>query len=465
MAERMLLLMNSNVALLAYKFWKIVLKGRTVALRSKNTEANILMHLECELLEEAFLYFLACGCRIIDFKRIAKDSFSIDEKSEWIADRNQLNSIWIPCLAQLQKDGLIMGQDLSGIISLVHTMLEDDVRTCIEAVPHYIRLAQRIGPKFNEGNFQPAALVGNALASPTQKTMFQIFNKAGIPVFALEHGITNGILQAAEYWHEENAMTNSHAWVCFNEISNNYHKRSKPDGAGKAVGMPRAHRKVRFGNLQRIFIRRSLKLPSKARIVIYVASLYHNNQIYAPFCFTDNEYHFFKKSVVFDVLGKVADPCLVKLYPTYRYPDEDPFAGLLKLPGNVRAIQFVEYRYLRAVADVVICDSPQSTLGWVWSSGKPLIYLDHPFSPVVPSVADRMDESIFRIDCSSDKWQEEALALLRLPHEELCSRWKKKEKERKEMEKTHIFGPRGRAGRNAAEFVVNETLRHASGKS
>jgi hypothetical protein len=97
----------------------------------------------------------------------------------------------------------------------------------------------------------------------------------------------------------------------------------------------------------------------------------------------------------------------------------------------------------------------------VWSSGKPVIFLDHPFSPVIPSVADSMDKSIFRIDCSSTHWLEDARDLLALPHEELVRQWNAKEPRRKAMERTHIFGPKGRAGRKAADFIVGETLRHA----
>ena len=65
------------------------------------------------------------------------------------------------------------------------------------------------------------------------------------------------------------------------------------------------------------------------RLIVYIANLYFNNYIYSPGSCSDGFYHQFKKRVVYDLLGKVKDPCLLKLYPTHRYLDPDPFADLM----------------------------------------------------------------------------------------------------------------------------------------
>ena len=205
--------------------------------------------------------------------------------------------------------------------------------------------------------------------------------------------------------------------------------------------MPRVNREIRWPHVQRVLGARLLGIPLRERLVVYVANLYYNNYIYSPGSSSDTYYHRFKRSVVFDVLGRVSDPCLVKLYPTLRYSDADPFAGLIELPPNVKAVQFFEYRYLRAAGDVVICDSPQSTLGWVWSARAPLVFLDLPSNPLVPFVAEAFDRAIFRINGSKPGWQEQVRSLLELPHEELIGLWQEKEPFRREVEERYIFGP------------------------
>jgi hypothetical protein len=135
----------------------------------------------------------------------------------------------------------------------------------------------------------------------------------------------------------------------------------------------------------------------------------------------------------------------------------------MDLPPNVKPVQFIEFRYLRAVGDVLICDSPQSTLGWVWSARVPLIYLDLPTNPLVPHVAEAFDKAIFRFDCSKEGWEEEVRALLALPEAEFTAKWKAKAPAREEVEEKVIFGPPGKAGERAAEFIVRETLKRYKG--
>jgi hypothetical protein len=223
--------------------------------------------------------------------------------------------------------------------------------------------------------------------------------------------------------------------------------------------MPKVNKLIRLKKVQRIAARRMLGLPQRGRVIVFVSNLHFNNYVYSPGSCSDTSYHGFKRTVVYDILGKLKEPGLLKLYPTLRYPDPDPFSAQMELPKNVKVVQFFEYRYLRAVGDVILCDSPQSTLGWVWSAGVPLVFLDLPSNPLLPQVAQDFEKAIFRFDCSRKGWVEEVRSLLELPPEVLKGLWKDKEPARKTVTEKYIAGPPGNAGRRAAGFIVDEMKR------
>jgi hypothetical protein len=283
-------------------------------------------------------------------------------------------------------------------------------------------------------------------------------------VFTFEHGLTYGLSVMAEHWLDRDSMCIGDGRVCYTDTAEQYHRKCAYAGpAALVAGMPAFNKHLRWRAVQRRVARRMLGFSGEGRLIAYVANLYVNNSIYSPGCGSDTYYHDVKRKVVFDILGKTRAQCLLKLYPTYRYADPDPFEGLMDLPPNVKPVQFIEFRYLRAMADVLLCDSPQSTLGWVWSARVPLIYLDLPSNPLVPPVADALDKAIFRFDCSREGWEEDVRRLLALPEEEFAAQWKAKEPARKEVEEKVVFGPPGKAGKRAAEFIVRETLKRFKG--
>jgi hypothetical protein len=251
-------------------------------------------------------------------------------------------------------------------------------------------------------------------------------------------------------------LTSDYA-IFYNNSSRYIYEKSPKRPTGFVAGAPSINKNINLKKLQRALTKRLLNIPKNDRFIVYVANLYSNNHIYNPGLPNDYYYHSLKKCVVYDILGALKELCLLKLYPTHRYLDDDPFLNFMRLPLNVRVIQYFEYRYLRAVGDVIICDSPQSTIGWAWSSRVPLLFLDLPSNPLLPEVAEAFDQAIFRVDCSKDGWVGNVKRLLILPHEELLRRWKAKGPFRKAVEERYIFGPPGNAGKRAARFVIDET--------
>ncbi|MBW2003594.1 MAG: hypothetical protein JRI72_03125 [Deltaproteobacteria bacterium] len=457
--ERIFALLNMDREMIAFRFWKRILKSIPISLPFRTPKIEVLYYQNCELLEETFLPLLLSGCKIrkIEFSipNTQKKGLEVDE---WMREED---TVGIFEKAQEKYEKMIpefKGARLGPVGRFYYPLLKKIVAHIVNGMQYIEENGNKIIRDNGSIDSIPRVVVTNAF-SGLQMVLYSYLRDKGIPIYAFEHGITNGLSEFAEFRHGSNQMCLSHVGVCYNDLSKNYHDRScKAVSKSIVVGAPKVTKELRFRKIQRILLRHFLGISRRQRVVVYIAYLYRNNYIFGPKVPSDTFYHRVKKKVVFDILGQLDDVCVLKLYPTYRYPDPDPFASLLELPRNVRILDFFEYRYLRGLGDVVICDSAESTLGWVWSTGVPLIFLDLPSNPLLPDVADEFDKAVFRIDCSKKKWEEAIRDLLQRPHGELLRAWKMKEPARKKFEQMGIFGPLGNAGRRAADFIVSESL-------
>lgn len=462
--ERLFSVLNWGVEVVFFKIWKRFLGSRNVSLPLINqSRLSITYFNDCELTEETALHFLLRGCLLSRLKLSKGGIFDGIDEHACLQEHEIIDALddtlqFFPNLSQYLWE---RSESLARLISL---MMKNVISYCYQCANDMMKI------RLDKPESKKGVLVTNGLYSPFERLVYYWARKHNMPVYVAEHGLTNGLSNMSGYSLEDNELCASSAALCFSEESSRFHKMSCGlESKVFTVGMPQVNRKLKYRRAQRYLSMRRFGLPAHRRVVVYISNLYFNNYVYSPGSFGDTYYHRIKRKMVYEVLGKINDTCLLKLYPTHRYVDPDPFAGLMVLPNNVRVIQFFEYRYLRAVGDVVICDSPQSTLGWVWSTRAPLVFLDLPSNPLLPPVADAFDHAVFRIDCSRDGWWNEARELLLLPPQELVRRWNRKREQREEIEERFIFGPGGRAGKRAADLIIRDsmdgTLLEASGLS
>ncbi|MBN2125288.1 MAG: hypothetical protein JW821_13405 [Deltaproteobacteria bacterium] len=461
--ERIFSLLNLDLSLFLFKLWKILLHSREISLPFAQRSTKVLFYKSCELIDESFYHFLRYGGRIRRFTQNGSSPASLDIVPEAL-DKDHVNRIFEECRVHAIPDW----NDRDDAFRVVSDILCNRINTSLRFGLQWARGLQRQldEPFTGEQGLKtqrigsPALLITNSLTTPTERALYFLLKERKIPVFAYEHSVTFGLSEMSrDFVEDQSSLLTSDAAIFYNAASQRMHSRASGYKGGTVAGAPLLNRRLRFRKLQRYLSRRLIKVPAGKRLVVYVANLYSNNHLYNPGLPTDYRYHLLKKAVVYDVLGKTEDPCLLKLYPTHRYREDDPFLDLMVLPPNVKAIQYFEYRYLRAVGDVVICDSPQSTLGWVWSAGVPLIYLDLPSNHLLPDVAKAFSDAIFRVDCSKPAWVDDVKSLLDMPHGELLQRWNHKRPAREAAEAEYLFGPPGNAGKRAAKFAIEETLR------
>jgi hypothetical protein len=230
---------------------------------------------------------------------------------------------------------------------------------------------------------------------------------------------------------------------------------------GIVAGAPLANRKIKYLALQKILIQRYLKLNKRKRVIIFVNVLNRNNMLTPPLFTPDLEYYRITKNILSKIFSKINDQCILKLYPSNRYLDPDPFANLVKTSKNIKVIQYFDFSLLRPVADVVILCSAESTFGWVFSIKKPIIFIEVASAPIHKNISELFKKSLFVIDASRDQWHDEVLELLRLPPKELLRLWSDKKKYLDELE-TCIFGPKGVAGKVVANYIANSEQKSIS---
>ena len=460
--ERLLFLPNLNKNLVLLKLWKVAAKYREVTVPFRKNSVCIFYYKGCELIDEivAPLFFYAGRLKRLKLESGGVNSHGLE------APHLSSNQV-LGAMKEVADQCLPPTLKTPEALHITSRILAERVSDALHYGTQWAHGFSRLDEKYFHGKTQmPCAVISNTLSSPLDRALFCYLRERHVPVFVGEHGVTHGLSEISEdAVRSQSSMLVSDFGIFFNETSFNIHKQNGNLKQGIVAGAPVLNKNMKFKKIQRLICKKAMGIPAHKRVVVYVANLYTNNQIYSPGISNDYEYHQFKKKVVYDLLGKLNEPCILKLYPTHRYLEDDPFLDLLPLPDNVIPIQYFEFRYLRAVCDVVLCDSPQSTLGWAWSTGVPLVFFDLPANPLLPHIAERFDRAIFRMDCSENGWLEKTSEILGLSQEDLLRKWKEKAASRRAVERDALFGPPGSPGGRAARFIVQNARSRFAGRS
>ncbi len=445
--------MNAPVVSPLYRVWRGALRGRPVRLYPGRANRRVLIHEGNELIEEIFPQLLLRGARVWALARFAPEASAVEEGTDAGPLRATIEAI---AREEWERHGLIWGQAAAAAAGM-------GAERIAAALPHGRHAASRV-PDFcarleDEAGSGTIGIVTNGLNSPAERLLRQGLEGAGIPVHVVDHGVGPGLDMLHKASFDAGLGEVSRGAILFNEC----HRAARAEVAGvppeatTVAGAPRILRRIGFRALQRRAARRAVR--AKGRLVVWNTALYANNYQFLPHYWRDTPYHALRKHIVHDILGKCRGEVLVKLYPTYRYVDPDPFAGLIELPANCRQVQFTDFRNLRAAADVLINETPGSVLGWSWGAGVPQIYLETGACPLLPAIEERFRRSLFFIDAREAGWAEKLTALLDVPDAELSTRYDAMADERAETGRHCILGPEGHAGARAARYVLDNLRR------
>ena len=125
------------------------------------------------------------------------------------------------------------------------------------------------------------------------------------------------------------------------------------------------------------------------------------------------------------------------------------------MPNNISILSDADFRYVRAIADIIVTDSNYSTLGWCLIKEIPLIYLMS--KKCNPLLSDQLEdlfiESFFVVDFDLNGWELKLKQLLDIPMKNLQIKWNEKKAKRASLVKKYIHGPNHYSSIIAANFI------------
>jgi hypothetical protein len=314
--------------------------------------------------------------------------------------------------------------------------------------------ARTVDAVFGDGS--PAAILSNTINGLDLSAVTSAARRRGLPVAIAEHGVSAGLSQYhlpfrrwAEPAQGDIYLTCSGAAAGFFEDDPAHRAR-----ALLPVGLPGQTRSVPVRRMQRVIARARLRALPGRRVVVYLARAVQNNMRKLAYVPEDAALHELQRTIADRVMPKVRGVPVMKLYSTRRYVDGDPLQEGFRAPAPVRTLKAGDFRFLRAGADIILLESPLSTLGWALGTGKPLFFLADPAAPLLPEARAAMEAGLFLIDLAEPNWPETLVAAINRPDSHIKSDWAAKALARRDFLDRFVFGPAD-AGENAARALID----------
>ncbi|MFL2600287.1 MAG: hypothetical protein ACJ0P1_07035 [Flavobacteriaceae bacterium] len=292
--------------------------------------------------------------------------------------------------------------------------------------------------------------LGNGLFGNFGKSVYDALSYNKIQTVTTEHGLTAGNSRdALQSFYLDESLTSDRLF-CYSEASvktrlKNNNSNLKLD----VVGAPEFPKNIRFKKLKRCILKRKFKL--KGINVFYIS---HNIELnpgkYFPYSKSNPEL-FSDELSILKTLSKINKNVIYKPYPTmqYLYDRSKIIKNSIKKYNNITFFKGEEdFRYVRAIADIIITQSSESTLEWCIGSNVPLIFLDSDYYEPLENhkVKKAFEESFFLFNYDRLNWEKEMIDFLNLPYEEILKRWKEKEIFRKKYDNKYFLSSKKYAG-------------------
>jgi len=381
--EKILSLLNNTPSSFLYKTIKRLKSKRWFPFQHVGVrpwaKKNFYIYKDCELLEEAFWGLLWRGGRIGWLERLPETPCQTLSYENLPDAPSMGEKISDTVTETLRKEGIkfqpIYKTALNMVTQRTLTVLERLRKNLKFLSEGFDNLISSIEPR--------STILTNSLTTPLERLFYCYCTKVGVKVAAFEHGITMGLSEESKWHARQVGMIAADIGFYHNREAVDAVTPYSPDQEKIVAGVPRVTGRVLLPALQRFLVRRWLGIGNRRHVVMYLASLERNNSVYGPY--NENDLHFLEstKNIFHGILkGFPRSLCLLKLYPSQRYLECYDFSGMFNEYDNALLLRDVDFRFIRAAADLIFVTSPQSTLGWVIGSGKPTIFAELKFRPV-----------------------------------------------------------------------------------
>ena len=224
----------------------------------------------------------------------------------------------------------------------------------------------------------------------------------------------------------------------------------------KNIGAPRHIKLVKFKQIQKLI--NQLRFKTFTPTIYYVS---HNIELNVGKYFpnTKNNIDLFSDELkIIEILGKINKNSIFKSYPTKQYLIDNK-KYLEKKIHKFKNIKYLkdeeDFRYSRSVADIIITQSAQSTLGYCIGANVPLVYLNSNYynSLVNKNTKKVFEKCFFVFDYDKSGWEQKLINFLNKPYHEIMKLWIQKEKYRKKYSDYHFLSETKHPGKLGARYI------------
>jgi hypothetical protein len=302
-------------------------------------------------------------------------------------------------------------------------------------------------------------LLTSGYYGPLAKQLHALCATRGIALVDVEHGATTGLALASERRLTVTEATTSDILIVSSPAAARSFARARAECRPRieTVGLADQTRHVLRRPLQRWRARRRLGLAPGEVAVMHVSTLLYGGNV-RPGDDSPVESFVFatERRLLTAVYGRIGKTVLFKPYPAQRFPHHAEYDDLFDLPANVRVIEWADFRYVRAAADIIVTNAHSSTIGWCVGASVPLVHLG---SRMVHALIDddlraRFGDAFFAIDIDQGDWADRLVDLLSRDVRAIKTAWNAKAPARQALVRDAIAGPPGSVGRRTAALVA-----------
>lgn len=306
------------------------------------------------------------------------------------------------------------------------------------------------------GERRPVVVLSNAPPGVGGAAMLAAMREHHAKVVIAEHGVSAGLSAvhiAMRPWSEAR-LADRYLVAC----DNSYEFFAAETRIGserlRVVGLPRVVRSIPLRAIQRILGRIMLGAVKK-KLVLYLARPEQNNQRRLPQSPFDRDVYALQRAIVTDIFPRVKGRPVFKSYPSQRYLDPNPVGHpAVPLAANTIFVGRGDFRYIRAAADIIIVESLMSTIGFVFGSGIPIVFLHQPGIEPLPDILAGLRRSVFVFDVRDGGWKDRLTDFLNQPPGRILDLWEQMASEREKFIAQFIAGP-GNNGERAADATLS----------
>ena len=353
--------------------------------------------------------------------------------------------------------------DLEDVYKLENTFIKSYISIISEMTTYYIKHLllvkndMRDLVKKHKEDIEYNICITNGLFGGYGISLADAFIYNNIKIISAEHGLTIGNNLDSHEAFDSNESKTSNTVLCYTKASKSTFELSENNNSEKIiVGSPKETKELKFKGLQKLINKNKFK--TKSTTIFYVShSIELNSGKYFPN--TKSNPKIFKDEInLLNYLGKVNKDVVFKLYPTKQY-FEDKVEFIKEVENRYSNLQLInseeDFRYMRSIADIVITQSSESTLGWCIGLNVPLVFLDSDYyEPLADeNVKKAFRESFFVFNYDKDGWEQELIDFLNKPYSEILKSWKNKEKYRIKYDDVYFLSSKKDAGKLGAEYV------------